>query len=112
MTSQELTSLNLGIAIDATTEIILNAGVEWIAENTTIDTADIEKFPSGAKLFLLKYHEVMSMKTGIASESIEGLSLSFDNGDKSALLWQLAEELMGQYLKGCVRFVQASRRWR
>lgn len=112
MTKQELTSLNLGLTLDATMEIILNAGVEWIAANTTINTAKIEDFPSGAKLFLLKFHDLQKLQTGVASESIEGLSLSFDTSDKNALLWQYAEELLGQYLKGRVRFVQSTPRWR
>lgn len=112
MTKQELTNLNLGLNLDTKTEIMLNAGIEWLAENTTIDTANIEKFPSGAKLFLIKYCDIQKMQTGVASESIEGLSLSFDTSSKSDMLWQLAEELLGNYLKGRVRFVAATSRWK
>lgn len=111
MTSQELALLDLGIPLNARVEIILNAGLEWIAENTTIDTKDTDNFPSCAKLFLITYHDIQQMKVGVASESIEGLSLSFNSSDRSALLWQSAEELLGNYLKGRVRFVSASRRW-
>lgn len=111
MKNAELEKLNLGLTLDAKTEITLNAGIEWLAENTTIDTADAEKFPSCVKLFLLKFCEIQNMQTGVSSESIEGLSLSFDTGNRSDLLWQLAEELLGNYLKGRVRFVAASRRW-
>lgn len=111
MTQDELKKLNLGLTIDAQTEIILNAGLEWLANNTTIDTANIEKIPSGAKLFLIKFCDIQKMQTGVASESIEGLSLSFDTSNKSDLLWQLADQLLGSYLKGCVRFVAATRRW-
>lgn len=112
MTKQELTSLNLGLNLDTKTEIMLNAGIEWLQENTTIDTANTEKFPSGAKLFLIKFCDIQKMQTGVASESIEGLSLSFDTSNKSDLIWQLAEELLGKYLKGRVRFVAASSRWK
>lgn len=112
MTKQELTSLNLGLNLDAKTEIMLNAGIEWLEENTTIDTADIEKFPSGAKLFLIKFCDIQKLHTGVSSESIEGLSLSFDTSNKSDLLWQLADELLGKYLKGQVHFVAATSRWK
>ena len=112
MTNQELVKLNLGLTIDPQTEIMLNAGIEWLAENTTIDTANIEKFPSGAKLFLIKFCDIQKMQTGVSSESIEGLSLSFDTSNKSDLLWQLADELLGNYLKGRVRFVAATSRWK
>ena len=112
MTLEELTKLNLGLTLDTKTEIILNAGVEWLAENTTIDTANIDKFPSCAKLFLIKYCEIQNMQTGVASESIEGLSLSFDTSNKNDLLWQIAEELLGSYIKSRVRFVAATRRWK
>ena len=111
MTNAELEKLNLGLTIDAKTGITLNAGIEWLAENTTIDTANTDKFPSGAKLFLIKFCEIQNMQTGVSSESIEGLSLSFDTGNRSDLIWQLAEELLGSYLKGRVRFVAASSRW-
>lgn len=112
MTKQELTGLNLGLEIDAMTEISLNAGVEWLADHTTINTADIEHFPSSAKLFLVKFNEIQKMQTGVSSESIEGLSLSFDTSDKSDMVWQLAEELLDKYLVGSVRFVRASQKWR
>lgn len=111
MTNQELANLNLGLTLDAQMEIILNAGIEWLENNTTIDTANIEKFPSGAKLFLIKFCDIQKMQTGVSSESIEGLSLSFDTSNKSDMLWQLADELLGQYLKGRVRFVAATSRW-
>lgn len=113
MTKAQIEKLNLGITpIDAQTEIIINSGIEWLAENTTIDTAAIDSFPSCAKLFLIKYSDLQNLSVGVSSESIEGLSQSFDTSDKSAMLWQLAEELLGAYLKGRVRFVQASPRWR
>jgi len=112
MTKQELTNLNLGLTINAQTEIMLNAGVEWLENNTTIDITNIEKFPSGAKLFLIKFCDIQKMQTGVSSESIEGLSLSFDTSNKSDMLWQLADELLGSYLKGRVRFVAASGRWK
>lgn len=112
MTSQELTKLNLGLTLDARGEIILNSALEWLSKNTTIDVTDAENLPNCAKLFLLKYFDLQNLKPGVSSESIEGLSLSFNSSDTSAILWQLADELLGNYLKCRVRFVQASPKWR
>lgn len=112
MTKEQIASLKLGITVDTKTELMLNAALEWIAEYTTIDTTDIENLPAGAKLFMTKFCEINGIQGGVASESIEGLSLSFNTGDKASLLMDIAETLMGKYLKGQVRFVQATKRWR
>lgn len=91
------------------------AALEWISENTTLevnteDPAELEKLPATAKLFVSKYVEILSLKTGVSSQSIEGLSLSFATTDKSTMLWQLAQSLLGKYLRQ-VRFHPAKRRW-
>ena len=112
MTKQELASLNLGITIDEKTELVLNAGVEWLEDNTTIDTRDINKFPVSAKLFLTKFCEIQKMRIGVSSQSIEGLSQTFDTSNKSDMIMQVAEALLGKYLKGSVRFVPATSRWK
>lgn len=113
MTKTQIENLNLGIApIDARAEIVINSGIDWLSENTTIDTADINNIPNCAKLFLIKFFDLQMLSVGVTSESIEGLSQSFDTSDKSALLWQIAEELLGNYLKGRVRFVPSTNRWR
>lgn len=88
-----------------------NAAVEWIEQHTTIDVTDIENIPFSAKLFIKKFVELNTMQAGVSSESIEGLSQSFDNTDKSTLIWQFAEELLQPYLKSKVRVVMAERKW-
>lgn len=113
MTKQEIEKLNLGISsIDDRGELIINAGVEWLSDNTTIDTLNFDNFPSCAKLFLVKFYEVQKTPTGVTSQSIEGLSQSFSQADKNDLIMQFAEELLGKYLVSKVRFVQASPKWR
>lgn len=106
---------NIGITV--TGELIGNAALEWISENTTLtvdldDIATVEALPFSAKLFIEKYNEIISASSVVASESIEGLSQSFNTGDKSALLWQAAEQLLSGYLKGRIKFVAAQPRWR
>lgn len=113
MTKQEIEKLNLGISpIDDRGVLIINAGVEWLADNTTIDTLNFENFPNCVKLFLVKFYEIQKTPTGVTSESIEGLSHSFSQADKNDLVMQFAEELLGKYLVSKVRFVQSSPKWR
>lgn len=98
----------IGLDID---ELTGNAAIEWLNENTTVDTTDITKMSASAKLFIKKFASITDLPVGITSESIEGLSQSFDNSDKSAMIWQVAEELLSPYLKSRVRFVSAKRTW-
>lgn len=97
--------------------IIGNAALEYIAENTTLtvdldDAATLKTLPFSAKLFISRYDEIVSASSVVASESIEGLSQSFNTGDKSAMLSDLLNTLLGGYLKGKIQFMPATKRWR
>ena len=118
MTSQQVQSLKLGIApIGERETLIIESGLEWVQQNTTLEfdinkDEDLTALPSYVRLFLIKFFDVQMLGTGISSQSIEGLSVSFDTSNKSALLWQFAEELFPpNILKSCVRFVTAQKRW-
>lgn len=102
--------------ITVSNELIGNAALEFIAENTTLtvdleDVATLKALPFSAKLFISRYDEVVSASSVVASESIEGLSQSFNTGDKSNMIWDLANTLLFPYLKSRISFVQAKRRW-
>lgn len=113
MTAEQIASLELGVdTSDARTVLTINAALEWIAENTTIDVEDLESLPSCAKLFMIKYVEIASMQSGVTSESIEGLSQSFGSGSKTNLIWDAATDLLGGYVKSRIRFVPAERKWK
>lgn len=91
------------------------AALEWMKENTTLefsmdDPESIKALPATAKLFVTKYGEVLSMKQGVASQSIEGLSMSFASTDKTTMIWELASALLGGSLRQA-RFIPARRRW-
>ena len=117
MTTQQIELLHLGIApIDDRTKIIIESGLEWVKDNTTLEfdmnnDDDLIALPSVVKLFLIKFFDVNMLSVGVASESIEGLSQSFDTSDKSAMIWQYAEELLSPYLKSRIKFVTAQRKW-
>lgn len=113
MTAEQIAKLNLGIDTeDAKMVLTVDAALDWISTNTTIDIEDIENFPSCAKLFILKFSEITNMRAGVTSERIESLSQTFGTGNTSALIWDLANELLSGYLKSHVRFVSAARKWR
>ncbi len=118
MTEQQVQKLKLGIApITERDILIVESGLEWVKANTTLEfdmnnDEDLAALPSCVRLFLIKFSDIQTMGTGVLSESIEGLSLSFADTDKNALLWQYAEELLSNFLKPRVRFVHAQRKWR
>lgn len=118
MTTAQIEVLKLGIyPIDERTTLLVEGAFDWMKENTTLEI-DIENeevlkaLPACVRLFVIQFVDIMSMSAGVASESIEGLSQSFSNEGKSALIWQSAEELLSNYLKSRVRFVAAQRKWR
>lgn len=117
LTIEQVESLKLGIKpINEKTVLIVESGLEWVKENTTLEfdlnnVEEIKALPSCVRLFLIKFFEINKQRAGIASESISGLSQSFNSGDISASIWQFAEELLSPYLKGRVSFVAASSRW-
>ena len=111
--------INAGIPISATDPLAMlkaEAALDWMQENTTLEidkgsTDTIAALPACAKLFIVKYGETVGRKQGVASQSIEGMSQSFNVGDQSALILQLANTLLGPYLKSQVRAFPAKRRW-
>lgn len=117
MTIQQIELLHLGITpIDDRAIIIVESGLEWVKANTTLEfdmnkDEDLTALPSVVKLFLVKFFDVQMLSVGVTSESIEGLSQSFDTSDKSAMIWQFANELLTPYLKCGINFIPAQRRW-
>ena len=117
MTKEQVENLKLGIApVDDRVIIIVESCLNWVLDNTTLDfdmndEVDLKALHPNVKLFLIHYFDIMSMRPGISSESISGLSQSFDTTDKSTLIWRYAEELLGQWLKSQMTFYQAKRRW-
>lgn len=117
MTEEQVKSLKLGIApIDDRTILLVESGFEWINRNTSLiidhdDSEALSKLSANIRLFIVKYFDVMAMATGVTSESISGLSQSFDTSNKSDLIWQFAEELLGEYITSQFSFTSAKARW-
>lgn len=106
MTTEQFKSI--GLDID---ELMGNAAIEWLQDNTTIDTSDITMLSASAKLFIRKFAEINGLNSGVSSESIEGMSQSYNQSKKEDMIWDLANSLLSGNLKSRVRFVTAQRKW-
>ena len=108
--------INAGITIDNTPTAALyaEAALDWIERNTTlaVDRDKMDSLPAGAKLFIMRYGDIMRTDTTVTSESLGGMSQSFSAESRSNLLYDLASELLGDYIKSQVTFIAAQKRWR
>jgi len=116
MNADILKATDIPVTGDAMAVLQAEAALDWMLEHTTLtfrkdDAESIKALPACAKLFVVKYSEALSLREGVASQSIEGLSMSFDTTNKANLLWQLAHNLLDGYLKSTVRVHPAKRRW-
>lgn len=117
ITAELLTAAGIPVSNDALAVLRAEAALDWMKQYTTLqfdvsDAETISALPATAKLFVVKYGEVMQRKTGVTSQSIEGLSMSFDaSDDGTAMIWALANTLLSGYLKSQVRVTPARRRW-
>lgn len=118
VTTEQVRALRLGIQpINDRICLLVESGLLWVIKNTTLSfridkTEDLENLPGNVRLFIVKYVEIMKLRAGVTSESISNLSQSFDTTDKSALLWEAAEDLLSDVLKSRAAFVGARNRWR
>ena len=101
---------------DAQKDMLTKAAIEWLEQHTTIkvDLSNPEVYstlPARAQLFVQKFTEIMQRTAGMTSQSIEGLSMSFNSGDVNASINQLAYSLLKSDMKSQVRIIPARRRW-
>ena len=97
--------------------LLVESGLQWLLNNTKLEfdihnVEEIKELPPNVKLFLLKFIDLMRISTGVTSESIEGMSQSFDSSGKDLLLRQYALELLGKDLMiSDLKFYPAVRKW-
>lgn len=111
-TGLSLKSLPLDME-DKETAIMVDAALEWVSENVSLKLdPEATELPNTVKLFVVKYCELMSQPTGVASESLGGMSQSFTTSNGAAALGNLAEQIFGAAYKGRNRFIAAISRWK
>ena len=117
MTTEQIELLQLGIApIDNRVILTVGSGLEWLQRNTTLEfdmnnDEDLKALPYCARLFLISYFDITTVPTGVASESIGGLSQSFNSTSKKTLIWEAAEQHLQGYLKSGIKFIPAKHKW-
>ena len=117
MTLQELKALNLPIEETEVNRLYVGAAIDWLNKHTTLEVdknnlqESVEALPDGAKLFISKYCDILSTDGNVTSESIGGMSQSFGTMSKAAQLWQIASELIGDYLKSQVSSIPNVSKW-
>lgn len=117
MTKEQVERLNLGLEpIDARSILLVESGLNWVNDNTDLNIdynsdESLNSLPASIKLFVIKYIDLMLMPTSVTSESIEGLSQSYNTSNKSDLIWQYAYELLGNHICSQMSFVSAKKRW-
>lgn len=103
MVSDEIMQ-SLGVENTIENKLAMSSAFEWINENTTLEVEiesdeSINALPSCAKLFAIKFCDLLTINRTVTSESIEGLSQSFTTESNWNLLWELAYQLLLPYLK-------------
>lgn len=113
MTKEQASNLGLGFTtIDDRTILTIESAIEWINRNTSLNISqnDLDNLSAGVKSFIIKYDEIMNLPVGITSESLGGMSQSFES-NKSDLLLQYASDYLGDVLMSQMSFVCAKQRW-
>ena len=115
MTLEEFKALTL--PVEDSDQLYVESGLEWLQDNTTLemDLADpetIKQLPASARLFLVKYCEVLNRETGITSETVGPMSQSFSSDSVAKQTANLAKQFLKPWLKPEVMFIPCRRRWR
>jgi hypothetical protein len=114
ITAQLLEQAGIFTDADSTDCLWAESGIDWITANTTLNPdknnpETIINLPAGAKLFVREYARIAG-QSGIASESIEGLSQSFTTDSVQSQLNALALALMPDYFSA-IRFIPKQQQW-
>ena len=96
LTTEVLKSLNLGSEPNDRNVLTVESALDWISNNTVIQVDNLEALSANVKMFILKYIDLMNITSGVASESIEGLSQSFVTGQSlETQIYNLAVAFLG-----------------
>ncbi|MCM1544960.1 MAG: hypothetical protein NC110_06635 [Ruminococcus sp.] len=91
--------------------VYYESAIEYIADNTTLEVQNVSALPFCAKLFVQKYVEAMKRDFSVSSQSLSGMSQSFNNGNIDDIIENLARGLLGKYLKSSFQFIPMKRKW-
>lgn len=102
-------------------ELDFAAALDWLSDNTDFRITDgsitevVAALPPSARLFILKFMEIMSSGgalAGVSSESIGGMSKSYAvASDMSGALMLLIRQLLRGHYTGGVKISMPRSRW-
>nr|DAM77897.1 MAG TPA: putative head-tail connector protein [Caudoviricetes sp.] len=101
-------------------ELDFAAALDWLSDNTDFRITDgsiteVAALPPSARLFILKFMEIMSSGgtlSGVSSESIGGMSKSYAvASDMSGALMLLIRQLLRGHYTGGVKISMPRSRW-
>lgn len=115
MTLEEFKALNL--PVEDSDRLYVESGLEWLRDNTTLEIGltepeTIKSLPASARLFLVKYCEVLNREAWITSETVGPMSQSFSSDSVAKQTANLAKQFLKSWLKPEVTFIPCRRRWR
>ena len=90
---------SIGLQNTPVNELYARSAVEWINKHTTlkVDPECNTDLSAAVQLFILKYTQLLTINSGIASESISGLSQSFTTGQSlESKIYELATAVLGK----------------
>lgn len=106
---------SLGMSDTPENALYARSAIEWVKQHTIlkIDTDNPSSLPAAVQLFIIKYSQLMTISSGVASESISGMSQSFVTGQSlEAKIYELATALLGlDCLKSTVVVFSSESKW-
>lgn len=107
---------SIGLSSTPENTLYASSAIEWIKLHTTLEVNPDkpDTLSAAVKLFILKYAQLISTHSGVASESISGLSQSFVTGQSlKTKIYELAIALLGEdCLKSTVTVNAGERVWK
>lgn len=88
----------VGLSNTPENALYARSAIEWVKTRTTlkINMDDPSSLPANVQLFIIKYSQLMTINTGVASESISGMSQSFVTSQSLEMkIYELATALLG-----------------
>lgn len=87
------------------------SAIEYLSQNTSLDTQNLQELPSCAKLFVTKYVDLLKRDLSVSSESLGGMSQSFKDEGIDKAIDSLAKGLLGDYKNSDFKFYPIKSRW-
>lgn len=115
LTQEQINSLDIGVSADVRGILRVESALKWVETKTIyeVDYNNLKNLPSEVLLFVAEYCDLLAQSRGVSSESIDGLSQSFDTSKNlETKIYELAYALLGaDTIKSTVTVFSGEDRW-